>query len=421
MTAAGPDIVLRGLCWDHPRCTTPMAAAAAEWSRRRPGVLIRWDARPLAAFNDQPIAAAVAGYDLVFVDHPMMGETAPTGCLAPLDDLLAPSVLAALAADSIAASHDTYTYAGHQWALAVDAACQVAVASEAELARLGAEVPVTWSAVLDLAREHPGAVAIPLYPSDAFCALLSLSAGPPDGDQVDGTDWGAAGGTEGGVPSGADCGEADGGAASGADRGAVSALACVPFGEEAVASLAALADRRSFELNPPRLLDLMSSADPAKAPAYAPLLFGYSGYQRPGAPGRPLRFHDAPTPGGVLGGAGLAVTANGRWPEEAAAFAAWVAGAEAQRDVVCAYEGQPASAGVWGDPSADRLVGGFFTATRATIDRAVIRPREPWWPRFQEEAGERLAQLLRERAPARRTYDELATILDRHRAQEDAR
>jgi multiple sugar transport system substrate-binding protein len=391
MSATGEGIELRGLCWDHPRCTAPMAAAATEWARQRPGVVIRWDARPLAAFNDQPIAAAVAGYDLVFVDHPMMGETAPTGCLAPLDDLIAPSTLAALAADSIAGSHDTYGYAGHQWALAIDAACQVAVASEPGLARLGAAVPRTWTEVLDLARRHPAAVAIPLYPSDAFCALLSMSAG----------------------------------GLSATDRAPRR-----PFTEAAVESLielAAVADPSSFDLNPPVLLDLMSGrADPADAPAYAPLIFGYSRYQRPGAPGRRLRFHDVPASGtgpggGVLGGAGLAVTAAGRWPGEAAAFAAWIAGATAQRDIVCAHQGQPASTTVWADPSADRLVGGFFSGTRATIERAHVRPREPWWPRFQKEAGARLARLLRERAPARKAHAELAALLDRHRTEEGAR
>jgi multiple sugar transport system substrate-binding protein len=404
MSAADRNIVLRGLCWDHPRCTTPMAAAAAEWARRRPDVRIQWDARPLAAFNDQPVAAAVAGYDLMFVDHPMMGETAATGCLAPLDELIAPQVLAALAADSIAGSHDTYAYAGRQWALAVDAACQVAVASEPGLDRLGGVAPGTWAEVLDLARAHPAAVAIPLYPSDAFCALLSLSA---DGHPV-------AGG-----PAGHPARDGSGPAAGRAGS-VVDATPGVPFTEDAVealAELAAVADPRSYDLNPPALLDLMSGADPGEAPAYAPLVFGYSGYQRRGR----LRFHDVPTSGGVLGGAGIAVTAGGRRPSEAAAFAAWIAGTAAQRDIVCPHEGQPASATVWADPSADRLVGGFFSATRATIDHAVIRPREPWWPRFQEEAGVLLARTLRERVPARKVHAELTAVLDRHRTEEDAR
>jgi multiple sugar transport system substrate-binding protein len=119
--------------------------------------------------------------------------------------------------------------------------------------------------------------------------------------------------------------------------------------------------------------------------------------------------------GAVLGGAGLAVTAASRWPSEAAAFAAWIAGEQAQRDIVCAREGQPASASVWSDPEANRLVGGFFSDTRGTMERARIRPRAPWWPRFQEEAGTRLATLLRGRAPASTIGAELTALLARHR------
>lgn len=383
---SGDVIELRGLCWDHPRCTAPMATAAREWTGRHPEVVVRWDARPLAAFNDQPIEVAVRGYDLVFIDHPHVAETAPTGCLAPLDDLIAPDRLAALAADSIAASHHTYSYAGRQWALAIDAACQMAVADDERLAALGVAAPRTWAQVIELARRHRGAVALPLYPSDAFCALLSLSA--------------ARGG----------------------------ALTEPLITEEAVAvlrELAGLVGPRWLDANPPALLDCMAG-DADMAPAYAPLVFGYTDYQRPGASGRRLRFLDVPAFGGepegaVLGGAGLAVTAGSGHPREAAAFAAWVAGTGAQRDIICRYGGQPASATVWADPAADTLVGGFFGGTRATIERACVRPLEPWWPRFQAEAGDTLVTLLRDREPEGRIHAELGRILDRHRSKEYAR
>ncbi|HZB32526.1 MAG TPA: hypothetical protein VE465_20380, partial [Streptosporangiaceae bacterium] len=223
----GVLVELRGLCWDHPRCTAPMAAAAAEWSRWRPDVAIRWDARPLAAFNDQPIAAAAADYDLIFVDHPMMGEAAAAGCLAPLDELIAPDDLAALAADSIGGCHFAYAYGGRQWAVAVDAACQVAVADEKRLAGLGAVAPRTWPEVLELARRHPGSMALPLYPSDAFCALLTMSAGDLDGGPGHPSE-----------PNGSD--ESD-------------EVVRRPFTDTAVELLtevAALADPRSFDLNP---------------------------------------------------------------------------------------------------------------------------------------------------------------------------
>ena len=70
----------------------------------------------------------------------------------------------------------------------------------------------------------------------------------------------------------------------------------------------------------------------------------------------------------MLGGAGLAVSASSTHASEAADFAAWVAGARAQREVVLPNGGQPASRGAWLDPRADEIVGGFFSGTRRTLE-----------------------------------------------------
>jgi multiple sugar transport system substrate-binding protein len=380
-TGSSPTAVsLRGLCWDHPRCTEPMAAATAAWRRRRPHVTIQWDARPLAAFNDQPVAEAVRGYDLAFVDHPTIAEAVGSGCLRAFDELLPAPELAALAADSIAGSHDTYHYAGRQWALAVDAACQVAVADEERLGRHVDAAPATWAEVIQLARRAPGVVVIPLYPSDAILSLASITVG---GARARGVP----------VPS------------TLVDAEAV----------ELLCELVGHVDPRSFELNPPQLLALMASGD--DAPAYAPLCFGYTNFQRPTAPHRRLRFLDAPTvdgtPGGtVLGGAGLAVPSSSTSPAEAAAFAAWISGAPAQRDIVCVYGGQPASRQVWSDPAADALLGGFLSDTRATMLGSFVRPPTRWWPRFQEAAGERLVALLTAGAAAARIFRELTDLAE---------
>ncbi|MFL6076036.1 MAG: extracellular solute-binding protein [Mycobacteriales bacterium] len=387
-------LTLRGLCWDHPRCTAPMAAAAREWHRRT-GTALTWDARPLAAFNDQPIADAVAGYDLVFVDHPAIAEAAGTGCLAPLDTLLPGGDLDALAADSIAGSHGTYAATGHQWAVAVDAACQVAVLDPAS----GESPPSTWAEALDLAKRAP--VAVPLYPSDAIIALVSIAVGLARAATATTATRAAT---------------AAGPAGAGGDPGDPAGL----FTEEAAALLTELvgrADPRSFDLNPPGLLELMARG--ASPPVYAPLLFGYSDYQRPTATGRRLRFHDAPTPDGrpggtVLGGAGLAVPAASAHPEAAAAFAGWVAGAPAQREIVCVHGGQPASRATWADPSADELTGGFLSGTVASMTAAYVRPRTTWWPRFQEAAGERLVPLLRTGGSAAAIHRTLIRTLEEY-------
>jgi multiple sugar transport system substrate-binding protein len=359
-----------------------MTAAAKAWSARHPQVTLRWDARALAAFNDQPIADTIDGYDLVFVDHPTIAEAVAVGCLRPLDDLLDPATLAALSRDALGASHDSYTYAAAQWALAVDAACQVAAVNPR---RFTDQPPATWHRVLDLATRGSGLVAIPLYPSDAIISLISISG-------RDGPDPAAA----------------------------LERLVTVPA-VEVLAELAAAVDPRCFELNPPALLELMSSGD-RDAPGYAPLTFGYTDYQRP-ARRHPVTFTNPPTMDGgpgatVLGGAGLAVPAASHHPREAAAFAAWVAGPSAQRDIVCVSGGQPANRQVWSDPCADALVGGFFSGTRQAMQTARTRPKTRWWPRFQQAAGVRLAAALRERVPPRCIYTDITAMLERYRAEE---
>jgi multiple sugar transport system substrate-binding protein len=329
---------LRGLCWDHERCVAPMRAAAAAW-RERHGIEVAWDARPLAAFNDQPLTEVADRHDLLFVDHPSIGAAAESGCLVPFDG---PPPAA------VGPSQRSYAWAGRQWALAADAACQVSVARDDLLA---GPAPVSWKDVVALARRAPGTVALPLYPSDAICSLLTLhaNAGRPFDPRTG-------------------------------------------FEPEIVAMLVELVPYLhplSLRANPPAILDAMRDGDEI---AYVPLCFGYATYPR-------LRFRAIPgVSGSILGGAGLAVSATSPHREAAAAFAVWVCGPEAQRTIVARNGGQPASTAAWDDPA----VGGFFAGTRATIEAAWVRPRDPWWPEFQRAAGERLAAALaHEGDPAR--------------------
>jgi multiple sugar transport system substrate-binding protein len=374
------------LCWDHPRCVNPVRAAAAAWEASHPEVRFAVTARPLAAFNDQPLTEIARTADLLFIDHPMVGRAAREEALMPLETLLDRGVLADLAANSIGGSHDSYHWQGSQWATAVDAACQVAVVDDSRMA--GSETPRSWDDVLAVARRTPGAVAIPLYPSDAVLSLLSVSADLRTAGMTDENLW---------------------------------PMEAVDL----MVELARVVDPRSFGLNPPGLLDLMSSTESQEVPAYAPLLFGYTNYQRPRALGRRLRFCTPPSvgerPAAVLGGAGLAVSAHSAHPEVAAAFAGWMAGAAVQRTVVLPHGGQPAARSVWLDRAADTVVGGFFSATRTTIESSHRRPRDPWWPAYQDVAGFRLAQGLRAGDAASSIHRDLTRLLDQARHQEYAR
>lgn len=357
---------LRGLCWDHPRCVLPMRAAAAAYRAVRPDVVLEWDARPLAQFNDQPVWEVDGGYDLIFVDHPTVGAVAERTALVPLD-----SVVDTVALDRItsaAVRGDAYTLAGHTWAFGVDAACQVA-AYRAD--RLGpGDVPATWADVLAMAKSEPGTVALPLYPSDAICALMSLSANASM----------AAGEPQGWVHQ---------------------------DGAAMLTELVGLVGQECYGQNPPALLDAMAGESRT---TYVPLVFGYANLSRP-----PLRFADIAgvdgTPrGAVLGGAGLAVLPDSGHVAEAAAFAAWCMDVDVQRGVLLEAGGQPGNRLVWDDPTADDVAGGFLAATRRTIDEAYLRPRDTWWPEFQRDGGQLLVRLLRDGAGPGRIVEELTGL-----------
>lgn len=342
-----------------------MRAAAAAWLEQT-GVEIAWDARPP---DEPPVAELAERYDLLFVGHPAVGAAA--GSLAPLDELLDAEALRDV---SVGPSHASYRYDGHQWALAVDAGCQV---SAERPSLMGGPVPDTWDEVLALAREAPGAVALPLQPSDALCALLTLCANA--GRPVEGV--------------------------RGFDPNAISLLA----------ALAARVDPACFDADAPALLDRMRDGD---AIVYVPLTFGYTKYSRADDPNIRLRFGEIPgTAGAILGGSGLAVSAASAHAGAAAAFAAWVCDAEAQRGLVGPAGGQPAHRAAWDDTALDAVCGRFFSNTRATLEAAWMRPRDPWWPGFQREAGALLVAELRARSGAVDIAWRLNALLGEHRVE----
>jgi multiple sugar transport system substrate-binding protein len=366
-------ITLRGLGWNHERCTAPLRACTEAWARLEPGVELVWENRSLMAFGDEPLEEFAGEYDLLVIDHPFCGTAEATGALAPFDDLLAPEVLATLESDAVGPSHASYSYHGRQWALATDAACQVAAVRDDLLD----EVPATWEEVLELARSHPFRVAMPLAPAQAMCAFLTLCAnlGSP--------------------------------AAEDRDRLVARAIAF-----EALELLAALYRRGPQEARqwqPPDVLDRLTSGDKL---VYVPLTFGFVTYARADRVAKPCRFLDIPSAGfgpvgSILGGAGLAVSSASAHRREAAAFAAFASGADAQRTLVGPAGGQPGSRTAWDDPELDRAAGGFFSGTSATIEQAWVRPREQWWPAFQLHGGRILQRGLAAGDPPRTIFESL--------------
>jgi multiple sugar transport system substrate-binding protein len=356
-------IELRGVTWDHPRGVEGLRAAVDAYRVGRPDVSVTWGTRTLQAFADQPVDDLAATYDLIVLDHPSIGEAVARGAIAPFEDLVDRAVLDDQAASSVGRSAESYVWDGRRWALAIDAAAQVAAYRPDLLDDAGLDIPRTWAEVDDVARRLRDAgrwMALPATPVDAICAFLALAASGDDpGDDTI------------------------------VDRDA---------GRDALGrfrEVIALAHPESLGWNPPAALDRMASTDDV---AYVPMAFGYVTYAR--HPRSPLRFAPAPAgddgvPRGALGGAGLAVSARSSASGEAAAFAAFAASVDVQRTVYVDGGGQPAHRVAWTDPVVNGACGGFFADTLPGVDAAYLRPRHRGFLRFQAVAGDAVHAWLR--------------------------
>ena len=351
---------LAGLAWNHPRATGPLIAGGADWTRRHHGLPVHWDTRSLKEFEDQDLAELTRRYDLILIDHPIIGTAAEDRLLLPVDDWVSPDYLADQRENAVGPSFESYEWSERPWALPVDAACQVSASRPELLHAVGAERPLTWSAVSALAEElhgRPHQVAVPLVPNHAYCTFLSVGQ-------------------------------------------AIAADEFWRFPEAWDDDVAAVALRMLQTLGQ-WLHPLSRSSDPIALSdhmcatseiAYVPLMFGYSCYARAGfAPAR-LVFGDAPTGqsghrGSVLGGVGLGVSARSHEPERAASLARHLCSASFQQGGCVEHGGQPAHASAWNSAHANAVTEDFFTATRRTMEGAFVRPRTVGHRLFQPAAG----------------------------------
>jgi multiple sugar transport system substrate-binding protein len=367
---------LRGITWEHARGYGSVARASEAYRVVRPDVEVRWEYRSLQAFADHPIDDLVARYDLLVIDHPHVPLAAEHGWFAALDGRGFDDRLGTVATQSVGRSHESYFHAGHQWGLAIDAAAQVA----AYRPDLLPEPPRDWAAVLELARD--GRVLWPAKPIDAFSSLVTIAANrgtPPFGNAhfLDFAD-------------------------------AAPAL-------ETMHELASLVPKENLEWNPIEVADALSTGDRW---AYSPLLFGYSNYSRAGFRAHRLRYTDIPrgplgVAGSLLGGAGIAVSAETLHLAEAIEFAFWLDSAETQEGVYYDGGGQPGNSIAWQSDrtNADSL--DFFRGTRATLDGAYLRPRHAAYIEVQDESAPLVTAALRGELTDRELVDRLNAIAHR--------
>ncbi len=95
---------------------------------------------------------------------------------------------------------------------------------------------------------------------------------------------------------------------------------------------------------------------------------------------------------------------------EAAAFAAFASGPDAQRTVVGPTAWPAREPGGLARRQLDCAAHGFFSGTPCELERAWVRPRERWWPAFQLEAGRIVAAALESGAPSGATLAQLDAL-----------
>ena len=358
---------LRGITWNHERGLDPLLATASLFEQQT-GTRISWTARPLQAFADAPAPELAKRYDLLVLDHPHIGETAESEALIALDELLGADFIDDQARNSVGPSHRSYEWEGHQWALAIDAAGYVSAYRPDLLEQLGLGPPATWEDVFVLserAQAQGMSIALPNQPVDTMTSLLTLIA------------------NSGTQPYAGEC--------EIAERDLMLEKLSL------LVRLSGVSPADAYGWNPIRLLDEMASTD---ALVYSPMLFGYSNYSRPGFRENLVRFAPVPSAGlggigGVIGGAGIAVSARCADLEAAGSYLEFVAGPEIQRTAYVDAAGQPGHRAAWLDPHANAITGDYFLDTLPGLDAGFLRPRYPGALLVQNQGGDLLHGFLR--------------------------
>jgi multiple sugar transport system substrate-binding protein len=346
------SLLLRGITWDHVRGYGPLKASTLPY-KGKTGISIQWDKRSLKDFGDASLEKLARAYDLIIMDHPHCGVVSAKRCVLPLDKILDSDVLVEAASSTVGPSFTSYFYDNHQWALPIDAACQVSCRRQDLLG--GGALPRNWDDVFNLAtllKSKGLFIGMALCPTDCNCSFLTLCA--QFGDAI-----------------------GDG------------KFTTEPIGKQAIRilqKLHAISHPKSATWNPIRLYDHMGTEDDV---AYSPLAFGYTNYSRKGYSSKQLLFGTIPGyHSAILGGAGIAVSAHSQLANEAATYAAWLCSENYQASTYVESGGQPAHSKAWTNEEANRLTAHFFSETRSTIESAYVRPRNLQWPSFQEELGE---------------------------------
>lgn len=346
---------LKGITWNHSRGFTSIVACAQRFSELHPELDITWEKRSLQAFADEPINELAKRYDFLIIDHPWTGFAARTEVIVPLNKYLSAEYLNNQANNSVGKSHESYSFNGKQWALAIDAATPVAASRPDLFSKHGWKFPETYADLIKLSKT--GCVAIPGIPQDTLMSFYMICS-TLDEDVCT---------SESQVIS---------------EKTGIKAL-------QLLRELGKNIKSESYDWNPIKVYEAMTLTDEY---AYSPFAYGYTNYSREGYARKLLKFHDMVSIDGqklitTLGGTGLAISADSKHQEIAAKFAEYVGSETTQKGVFFDNGGQPGHREAWLDIRTNEVTIDFFKDTLPALDRAFLRPRYHGNMYFQDRAG----------------------------------
>ena len=369
-------VSLRGITWNHSRALPPLVATAQRFEELHPGARIQWEKRSLHEFGHADLATLARDFDLLVIDHPMVGEAEATGILIDLLLLLSGRDIEDLKADSLGPCFSSYVYQGRLYALPIDAAAPAASLRPDLLDQLHLTEPQNWDDMMDLARL--GWVRMPGFPADLFLHFMGLcvsrgSSVAASPEQLVDHEIGAR---------------------------------CL----EDLCELAALMPDEIYGMNPIALYERITDEDSI---AYCPFAYTYSNYSRDGFGAKRLRFSnpvalDENIPmRTVLGGTGLAISAGCKDIPLALQYSLFVAGRTCQSTLYGMCGGQPARHSAWRDTLLNQITDDFFFRTVASIERAYVRPRYRGYIGLQERAGMPIVEFCKHRGNTQRVLEQM--------------
>ncbi len=372
------EACLRGITWNHSRALPPLVAASQRYEELHPGIRIQWEKRSLDEFGHAQLATLSQSYDLLIVDHPMLGDVHREHTLANLLPMLQPGAFEELESDALGPCLASYQYGGALYALPVDAAAPAASFRPDLLERHGYQPPVNWEQLIELAKR--GLVRMPGFGADLFLNFMAMCV------------------SRGGVVLTED---------QLFDRPI--AMHCL----DELRELASYIPESIYGMNPIALYEAMASRDEF---AYCPFAYTYSNYSRPGFASNLLKFANPVSLRGgsalrtILGGTGIAISAHCTKTAEALDYCLFVSGRRCQSMLYGICGGQPASRAAWHDPLLNAVSSDFFGRTLMSVETAYVRPRYPGYIALQRVGGEPIIDHLRNRTTATQALERVEEL-----------